>query len=190
MNKTALTFTASLLLAAAAGAQEMPDTSSSPAAATAGQGRFRWGIDATGGLEDVSGGGASVSGPMFGLDARFGWQLNDMWALYAQPHLSFGSLSTSGAGFSISGGTSTFTGTVMGEATLAERFFAGAGVGYGILNNPSGLTVEARGGFYPLMSRDEDGRRKGLMLGVDFRSVFISGATGILAMVTVGYERF
>jgi hypothetical protein len=41
------------------------------------------------------------------------------------------------------------------------------------------------------MGRGDNGiRRKGLMLGVDFRSVFVSGATGILFMGCIGYEAF
>ncbi len=153
----------------------------------AGGGRFRFGINGAGGLEHVQ----SVSGPMFGLDLRLGWQLNDLFAIYAQPHFSFGSLGTSVGGVGISGATGTFVGTVLGEVTLADRFFGGLGIGYGILNNPSGFAFEARVGAYPLMSRSADGtRRKGLMVGVDLKTVFISGATGLLVLGCVGYEAF
>jgi len=128
---------------------------------------------------------------MYGLDLRLGWQVNNLFAIYAQPHLSFGSLSVSGGGVPVSGGTGTFIGTVMGEVTLIDWFFVGAGVGYGVLNNPSGPTIDLRAGGYPLMSRNDKGaRRKGLMLGIDFRSVFVTGATGILFMGCVGYEAF
>lgn len=180
----------SLLLAGSvAGAQEVSDADATPTASSSDSGRFRFGINALGGLESVSEGNFSISGPMFGLDLRLGWQLNDLLAIYAEPHLSFGSLGDSGG--SISGATGTFIGTVMGEATFSDRFFAGAGVGYGILNNPSGFAIQARGGFYPLMGRGEDGvRRKGLMIGVDFRSVFVDGATGILVTGAIGYEAF
>jgi hypothetical protein len=154
-------------------------------------GRFRFGIDATAGLETVSASGVSVSGAMYGADLRLGWQVNNLLAIYAQPHLSFGSLSTSGAGTPVSGATGTFVGTVMGEVTLIDRVFVGGGLGYGILNNPSGLTLEARAGGYPLMGKGADGiRRKGLMLGVDLRSVFVTGATGVLIMGCIGYEAF
>jgi hypothetical protein len=128
---------------------------------------------------------------MYGADLRLGWQVNNLLAIYAQPHLSFGSLGTSVAGTPVSGGTGTFTGTVLGEVTLVDRVFAGAGVGYGLLNNPSGPAIEVRAGGYPLMGRGEDGiRRKGLMVGADFRSVFLSGATGIMVMGCIGYEAF
>lgn len=194
-KRAALTLILSVLLTASvAGAQEAPETPADGPGIASGPsigGRFRFGIDGVGGLESVGSNGVSVSGPMFGADVRLGWQLNDLFAIYAEPHLSFGSLSTSVAGSTVSGGTGTFVGTLMGEATFQDTFFAGAGFGYGVLNNPSGFAVEARGGFYPLMWRGEDGvRRKGLMVGADFRSIFASGATGILVLATVGYEVF
>jgi hypothetical protein len=41
------------------------------------------------------------------------------------------------------------------------------------------------------MGRSADGiRRKGLMVGVDVRSVFVDGATGVLIMGCIGYEAF
>jgi hypothetical protein len=188
-----------LLAAPAAFAQQTPSapdgssTASTPPAASApiDGGRFRFGINATAGLERVSASGQSVSGTMYGADLRLGYQINDLIAVYAQPHLSFGSLGTSVAGTPVSGSTGTFIGTVMGEVTLIDRVFVGGGFGYGVLNNPSGPTIDLRAGGYPLMSRsDKYARRKGLMLGVDFRSVFVSGATGILVMGAIGYEAF
>lgn len=164
-----------------------------PAAAPpADGGRFRFGINGTAGLESVSGdGGGSASGAMFGADVRLGYQINNLVAVYAQPHLSFGSLSASGANATVTGSTGTIVGTVMGEVTLVDRLFVGAGVGYGILNNPSGFAIEARAGGYPLMSKSENGpRRKGLMIGGDFRSIFVDGATGIMVMGCIGYEAF
>jgi hypothetical protein len=128
---------------------------------------------------------------MYGADLRLGWQVNNLLAIYAQPHLSFGSLGTSVAGAPVSGGTGTFVTTVLGEVTLIDRVFAGAGVGYGMFNNPSGVALEARAGAYPLMGHGEDGvRRKGLMVGIDFRDVLLSGASGIMVMGCIGYEAF
>ncbi|HUU02808.1 MAG TPA: hypothetical protein VM425_15350 [Myxococcota bacterium] len=160
-----------------------------PADASAAQdgARFRWGISLGGGYEKVS----SFAGPMGGLDCRLGVQINDMWAVYAQPHLSVGSLSTGTGGLGLSGLTGTFGAAALGEVTLIDRFFAAAGVGYGVLNNPSGFMLQARLGGYPLMGRGEDGaRRKGLMLGVDFRTIFVEGYTAILVFGTIGYEAF
>ena len=169
-----------------------PTDDSAPAVPAASDGgRFRFGIDGTVGLESVSFDQGSISGTMFGLNLRLGWQINHMLAIYAQPHLSFGSLSTDVAGASFSGGTGTFIGTVMAEATFIDQLFAGAGFGYGVLNNPSGPVIQLRAGGYPLMGRGDNGiRRKGLMLGLDFRMVFIDQATGMLIMGAIGYEAF
>lgn len=174
-------------------AEASPTEQASPADASpaADGGRFRFGIAGAAGLESVSATGVSVSGPMFGLDLRLGLQINHMIAVYAQPHLSFGSLSADVQGAVISGATGTFIATVVGELTFADRFFGGAGFGYGVLNNPSGFTLHLRAGGYPLMSKAANGiRRKGLMLGIDFRTVFVDGATGLLITGGLGYEAF
>jgi hypothetical protein len=190
LRHTALTLVVLSLITAAAQAQEASDTAeTSPNPAD--EGRFRFGINATTGLESVSASGSSISGMMYGLDLRLGWQVDDLLAIYAQSHLSGGSLGTSAGGIEISGATGTLVATVMGEATLIDRFFAGAGLGYGIFNNPSGLALELRAGGYPLMGHGDDGvRRKALMLGVDFRTVFLDGATGTMIMGCLGYESF
>jgi hypothetical protein len=148
--------------------------------------RFRGAVGATLGLETVSAGGASLSGAMFGAEGRLGLQLNNLIGIYAEPQLSFGSL---GGAF---GFTGTFTTAAMVDLTLMDRFFAGAGVGYGVLNNPTGPLLEVRGGFYPLMGHGDNGiRRKGLFIGADFRAVFLSsGVTGVLVGGSVGYEAF
>jgi hypothetical protein len=140
-----------------------------------------------GGIEKVS----VVSGGMFGLDGRLGVQWSDLLGFYVQPHLSFGSLSGEAGGVGVTGGTGTFSVAAMAEATLVDRFFFGAGFGYGILNNPSGPMLQARAGGYLLTSRAEDGiRRKGLMAGVDLRTIFIEGATGVLVIASIGYEKY
>jgi hypothetical protein len=133
-----------------------------------------------------------ASGGMFGMDGRIGLQWNDLLGFYLQPHLSFGSLSVdTGGGGTFSGGTGTFSVAAMGEATFIDRFFAGAGFGYGVLNNPSGPMVQARAGAYFLNNRAADGiRRTGFMAGVDLRTIFIEGATGVLVLASVGYEKY
>lgn len=174
------------LFGATASAQPPPTAASAVPGALDGP-RFRWGISAAGGLEKVS----VVSGPMFGIDSRLGLQLNDLLGFYAQAHLSFGSLSTEAGGIGITGFTGTFTAAAIAEATLFDRLFAGAGVGYGLLNNPSGFMFQARLGGYPLMGRAANGvRRRGLMLGVDLRTIFVTGATGILVLGSIGYEAY
>lgn len=160
-----------------------------PAAAVATQSgaRFRGGISLATGIEKVS----VVSGEMYGLDGRLGVQLNDLLGIYVQPHLSFGSLSGQAGGLGITGTTGTFSIAAMGEATFIDRLFAGAGLGYGVLNNPSGPMFQARAGGYLLETRAEDGiRRKGLMAGVDLRTIFVNGATGVLVLASIGYEKF
>jgi hypothetical protein len=159
-----------------------------PAAAVAQSGlRFRSGISLGGGIEKVS----VVSGGMYGIDARLGMQFSDLLGVYLQPHLSFGSLSGEAGGAGISGSTGTFSIAAIGEATFMDRLFAGAGLGYGMLNNPSGPMFQARAGGYLLTTRGQDGmRRKGLMAGVDVRSIFITGATGLLVIASIGYEKY
>lgn len=94
-----------------------------------------------------------------------------------------------GSGFT--GFTGTVVATIMGEVTLADRFFGGLGVGYGVLNNPSGFAIQARVGGYPLMGHDDDGAgRTGLMIGADLKTVFVDGATGVLITGCIGYESF
>jgi hypothetical protein len=177
----------------AAEATAVPPAAEEAAPVSADAGRFRFGIDGTVGLESVSVDGAqeSLSGLMYGIDLRLGWQFSKLLAVYAQPHLSFGSLGTGVGGVDISGGTGTIVATVMGEVTFIDRIFAGAGFGYGVFNNPSGPALELRAGGYPLMGVADNGiRRKGLMLSIDFRTVFLDGATGIMFMGCVGYEAF
>lgn len=159
-----------------------------PAAVVSQSGaRFRGGISLATGMEKVS----VVSGEMYGLDGRLGVQLNDLLGIYVQPHLSFGSLSGQAGGLGITGTTGTFSIAAMGEATFIDRLFAGAGLGYGVLNNPSGPMFQARAGGYLLETRGEDGvRRKGLMAGVDLRTIFVNGATGVLVLASIGYEKF
>jgi hypothetical protein len=198
-TKTVLAIVAPMLLSApSALAQQAspPPAGASPTPAASAPapddgGRFRFGIDGTVGNETVSASGISVSGLMYGLDLRLGWQVNNLLGIYTQPHLSFGSLSTTSGSVPVSGATGTIVATVMGEITLIDRIFIAAGPGYGILNNPSGLAIEARAGGYPLMGKSDTGpRRKGLSLAVDFRSVFVSGATGTLIMGCIGYDAF
>ncbi len=171
-----------------ASAQPAAEQLAAPAALAVQDGpRFRWGISGGGGIESVS----VVSGAMFGADCRLGLQLNDLLGFYAQAHLSLGSLSGEAGGIGITGFTGTFTAAGIAEVTLMDRFFAGAGVGYGVLNNPSGFMFQARVGGYPLMSRAINGiRRKGLMVGADLRTIFVNGATGILVLGSIGYEAF
>jgi hypothetical protein len=150
--------------------------------------RFRFGVSAGAGPLLASAGGQSVTPFYGGMDLRFGMQINDLIAIYAQPQLGF-----YGGNFGGTTGVGGLLGaSVLGDFTFSDRFFAGAGVGYGVLNNPSGPELHFRGGFYPLVNRaDDKARRKGLMLGVDFRVHLVSGGiTAIAPTFSIGYEAF
>ena len=200
LKQAAFALVLSLVVASAQAQEELEasDTSeaqeASEAAPTGGdQGRFRFGINGTVGLESVSGlSDVSISGLMYGLDLRLGYQVNDLLAIYAQPHLSFGTLTVEGGGDALTGFTGTFVTSVMAEATFVDTFFAGGGLGYAIFNNPSGLALDLKAGVYPLSSRDPDGiGRTGLMIALDMRVVFLDDPySGLLVMGCIGYESF
>jgi hypothetical protein len=147
--------------------------------------RFRGGVSGGVGAEFVS----SATAIMGGVDGRMGVQINDMIGVYAQPHLSFGSFGSGVGGFAAL--TGTFTGTAVVDFTFLDQIFVGGGAGFGVFNNPTGPVVHLRAGGYPLMGHGENGiRRKGLMLGVDLRLGFITGATVVYPMGSIGYEAF
>jgi hypothetical protein len=129
-----------------------------------------------------------VSCTYYGVDARFGAQLNNMFGVYAQPTLGY---YTANAGGALAAGGLLGV-ALVADATFIDRFFVGAGLGYTIYNNPSGLTPILRVGGYPLMSRsDEKARRKGLMLGVDLRFTKLEGLkTIVMPTFNLGYEAF
>jgi hypothetical protein len=81
---------------------------------------------------------------------------------------------------------------LVADATIIDRCFVGAGVGYTIYNNPAGISPILRVGGYPLMSRsDQKARRKGLMLGADLRFTSLEGLkTIVMPTFNLGYEAF
>jgi hypothetical protein len=149
--------------------------------------RFRGGISLDGGGIFVSGYGLGL----VGLSGRLGVQINDLIGVYGMPYFSLGGGSVNGL--------NAFTGTGGGDAvvdfTFADRFFVGAGGGYGIVGSAGGPEALFRGGFYPLLGRrlHRPGRR-GLMIGVNVRPHFLSSAgtsaTVLEAMGTIGFEAF
>lgn len=143
--------------------------------------RFRFGIAGGGGFMT----GLSSTLVYGGGDLKLGAQINDMLAVYAVPQLGY--YTTDGV---VVGGGLVGASAVV-DVTLIDRFFVGAGVGYAILNNLSGPELHLRAGGYPIMVRsDEKIRRKGLMLGVDFRVHFLDGATIVAPTFNIGYEAF
>lgn len=152
--------------------------------------RFRFGV--AGGLGFFTAasevGSAKVSCKYYGLDLRFGAQINNLFGIYAQPTLGY--YTTGDVGGLAAGGLLGMN--VIADVTLLDHFFAGAGVGYTIYNNPAGITPMLRVGGYPLMSRsDVKARRKGLMLGMDLRFTSLEGLkTIVMPTFNLGYEAF
>src|SRR5262245_41190733 len=116
-SKTLLSIAAILsgLIASPALAQE--DATEEPSTS-----RFRWGVSAAGG--PMMGGYEGGAG---GLDARFGWQFDSMFAVYAQPALLLGA----GASASVEGASATglalYGMGVLADVTLIDLFYVGAG---------------------------------------------------------------
>lgn len=161
-----------------------PAPAEAPASAVADGGRFRFGVAGGAGL-------MSWEGPSFwysGVDLRFGYQVNDMIGIYAQPQLGvYGG--DAGAGMMGTGGLIGTSAVV--DFTFADQFFVGGGLGYAILNNPAGMELHLRAGGYPLYSDSEvKARRKGLMLGADLRLHFVEGYTFVAPTINIGYEAY
>jgi hypothetical protein len=175
----ALSLTTSALAVAAESTEGAP-----PATANADDGRFRFGVAGGAGL-------MSWDGPTFwygGVDLRFGYQINDMIGVYAQPQLGiYGG--DAGAGLVGTGGLIGTSAVV--DFTFVDQVFVGGGLGYAILNNPSGVEIHLRAGGYPLYSDSkEKARRKGLMLGADLRLHFVEGYTFVAPTFNIGYEAY
>ncbi|MDF3067284.1 MAG: hypothetical protein K0R38_2885 [Polyangiaceae bacterium] len=165
-------------------------TDSSATGAVEDGARFRFGVAGGMGFFTAANeiGNAKVNCTYYGVDLRFGAQINNMFGVYAQPTIGY---------YTVNGGGALAAGGLLGmaavvDATFADRFFVGAGVGYTIYNNPAGLTPLLRVGGYPLMSRsDTKARRKGLMLGMDLRFTSLEGLkTIVMPTFNVGYEAF
>lgn len=158
-----------------------------PAATSSANGddgaRFRFAV--AGGPGMMFGDGFSLG--YGGVDLRFGAQINDMIGIYLQPQL--GGYGGSAGGTVGAGGL--FGASAVVDFTFVDRIFVGAGFGAAVLNNPAGPELHLRLGGYPIVTRhDEKVRRRGLMLGMDFRMHFLSGLTVIAPTINIGYEAF
>jgi hypothetical protein len=150
--------------------------------------RFRGGVSLTGGAEFIPG-GYSYTARRFGVDGRLGVQINHLFGIYAAPHLAFGR-ATEGGLSAING---TFSLPVMGEVTLADTFFIGAGFGYSVINAVGGPTIAARVGAYPVKSAPSDrARRQGLAVSFEMRTILLGSIYGaaMQAMFAIGYDAF
>lgn len=152
--------------------------------------RFRGGISGGGGIMyftvGSSFGNESLLLGIGGIDGRVGVQFNDMIGLYVQPQV--GIYGASGA----VGGLAA--GAILVDFTFFDQLFVGVGAGGGVLNNPAAAEIIARFGGYPVFGEGEGGRRKGLMLGIDFR-LFIAptGGSTLIApspTLNIGYEAY
>jgi hypothetical protein len=160
-------------------------TDSTPSSEAGGDGgRFRFGVAAGAGPLSADG----IKFTYYGVDLRFGWQINNAIAVYAQPQIGYYKLDGASAALGSGGLIGT---SVLADYTLFDRLFLGGGLGYAVLNNPAGTEVHFRAGGYPLMSRsDTKVRRTGLMLGVDFRLHFVEGYTFVAPTFNIGYDAF
>lgn len=173
-----------------AAAPAADSANAAPASTLADGPRFRFGVGAGVGFfsaaSDVN--SSKVSCTYYGTDLRFGVQINDLIGVYAQPTLGY--YSVNGSGGLGAGGLVGFS--AIADATLIDRFFVGAGLGYTVYNSPAGITPILRVGGYPLMSRsDVKARRKGLMVGADLRFTSLEGLkTIVMPTFNIGYEAF
>jgi len=128
------------------------------------------------------------SGQLYGVDWRIGAQVSDALGVYLHSHLSLGSIRTD----NVSGYTGNFATALTGEYTLPMRLFVGAGVGYGVLNNPSGPLVGVRVGYYPF-AHTGPGKARRLNVALDTRLYFVSAGGESITMkhiaVSIGYDR-
>ena len=187
MRVASILFLSAVALAEPGAPDDSAEEASPPAPSTGPNG-FRFGVDASAGLFDVTE-SPGFAGPMGIVDLRVGPQISDRFAAYLQPSLWLG-----GSGKLSFGALS---GTVLAELALPDTYFAAAGAGYGVLqsseaDNPvSGLMLEARFGGYPLRSSGAPGSlRSRLMLGLDVRTLFYGEGTALLVTGGVGYELF
>jgi len=155
-----------------------------PAPSTSG---LRNGFSLSAGQE--FGGDRDISATMFGADWRIGWRVTAPISVYLHSHMSFGSATEN------SGANSGFTGTlataIIGEYKLPMGVFAGAGAGFGILNNPNGPMVQARVGYYPFKT-ESVGKKRHLNVALDYRAVFANQGYGMVnhVAISIGYDRF
>jgi hypothetical protein len=190
------------LRAQEAAAAPAPDSASIPAAPVGTTARTESSADGADGLRfrfGVSGGygfftakseagSAELSCTYYGMDLRFGAQINDLIGVYAQPTLGYYSADSVGP-LAVGGLLGIAAGA---DVTFLDRFFAGAGIGYTVYNNPSGISPLLRVGAYPLMSRNSESiRRRGLMVNMDLRFTKLEGLkTIVMPTFNIGYEAF
>lgn len=147
---------------------------------------LRNGFSASLGEELGSGPSSGLTGQLYGVDWRIGAKLAGPWSVYADTHLSLGTAKIGAA----SGYTGNFAFAMMGERELPARTFVAAGGGYGVLNNPSGLLAQLRGGIN--LGGDDQSVSRRWNVAVDARFYFAGDQIGTVSQIslTLGYDRF
>ena len=156
-----------------------------PPAPTLGT-HLRNGFSASLGEELGSGPSSGLSGQLYGVDWRIGAKLAGPWSVYADTHLSLGTAKIGGT----SGYTGNFAFAAMGERELPAKTFVAAGGGYGVLNNPSGLLAQVRGGIN--LGGDDMTVSRRWNIALDARFYFAGDQIGTVSQIslTLGYDRF
>lgn len=156
-----------------------------PAVAEPGT-HLRNGFSASLGEELGSGPSSGLTGQLYGVDWRIGAKLAGPWSVYADTHLSLGTAKIGAA----SGYTGNFAVAMMGERELPARTFVAAGGGYGVLNNPSGLLAQVRGGIN--LGGDDMQVARRWNVALDARFYFAGDQIGTVSQIslTLGYDRF
>lgn len=160
--------------------------------------RFRWGISGAGG--PLMGG---YSGGAGGIDARFGWQFDSLFAVYAQPALLLGA----GASANVEGASATglalYGFGALADVTLGDLFYVAAGpellfggIGEASASSTSASASGATGPFFSMAARagfafgsKRPDRRSAFTIGLHMHAVF-ANETAILPLVALGYESF
>jgi len=147
---------------------------------------LRNGFSASLGEELGSGPSSGLTGQLYGLDWRIGAKLAGPWSVYADTHLSLGTAKIGAA----SGYTGNFAFAMMGERELPAKTFVAAGGGYGVLNNPSGLLAQLRGGIN--LGGDDSQVSRRWNVALDARFYFAGDQIGTVSQIslTLGYDRF
>ena len=147
---------------------------------------LRNGFSASLGEELGSGPSSGLSGQLYGVDWRIGAKLAGPWSVYADTHLSLGTAKIGAA----SGYTGNFAIAMLSERELPAKTFVAAGGGYGVLNNPSGLLAQLRGGIN--LGGDDNAVSRRWNVALDARFYFAGDQIGTVSQIslTLGYDRF
>lgn len=160
--------------------------------------RFRWGISGAGG--PLMGG---YSGGAGGIDARFGWQFDSLFGLYAQPMFLLGAGASADVDGASATGMALFGVGALADATLGDLFYVAAGpellfgaIGEASASSTSASASGAEGPFFSLAARagfafgsKRPDRRSAFTVGLHLHTVFANEAA-ILPLVALGYESF